>query len=311
MLYARSVSDDAEKGMVAKLKVEMGFQFTHKLEGMFSDMRLSSESAHNFRNYITRHGALPFELSVNVLTASYWPQAIATSSPVTFPAQIHPGTAAFHKYYDSRHSGRRLTWQGNLGTADIRVRFKARSHDLNVSTHAMVVLLLFEDIEDGQSLGYDELLAATGISDVDLQRTLQSLACGKYRVLTKIPKGRDVNPTDKFEFNNGFTCPLARIKIMQVASKVETGKEREETQEQVDEERKHMIEVSQMVGVELLLTAQACIVRVMKSKKTLSHNELISEVAHQLSTRFVPSMSMIKKRIEGLIDVSVAACLRT
>ena len=84
--------------------------------------------------------------------------------------------------------------------------------------------------------------------DPDLQRTLQSLACGKFRVLAKAPRGRDVNPTDSFAFNESFTSPLARIKIMQVSSRVETTKEREETQEMVDEERKHMVEV----GVEPL-----------------------------------------------------------
>lgn len=42
----------------------------------------------------------------------------------------------------------------------------------------------------------------------------------------------------------------------------------------------------------------------MKDRKQMGHNDLISEVAHQLSSRFSPSMSMIKKRIEGLIDVS-------
>lgn len=88
--------------------------------------------------------------------------------------------------------------------------------------------------------------------DGDLQRTLQSLACGKFRVLNKMPKGRDVNPTDKFAFNEAFTCPLAKIKIMQVASKVETTKEREETQEQVDEERKHQIEVNKSIQESLV-----------------------------------------------------------
>lgn len=42
----------------------------------------------------------------------------------------------------------------------------------------------------------------------------------------------------------------------------------------------------------------------MKDRKTMTHNDLISEVAHQLSSRFQPSMGLIKKRIEGLIDVS-------
>jgi cullin 3 len=244
LLYGRSVSDDAERGMVAKLKVEMGFQFTQKLEGMFTDMRLSAESATTFRHYQNRHGAVPFELTVNVLTASYWPQPIVATSSCSFGGTLKGATEVYQKYYDSRHSGRRLTWQANLGTADVRVRFKARSHDLNVSTQALVVLLLFEDVPEDEVLSYNEIKSATDLADADLQRTLQSLACGKFRVLTKTPKGRDVGANDTFAFNDGFTSPLARIKIMQVASKVETPKEREETQEMVDEERKHQVEVS-------------------------------------------------------------------
>lgn len=290
LLYGRSVSDDAERGMVAKLKVEMGFQFTQKLEGMFTDMRISAESANSFRHYADKQGGLPLDLTVNVLTASYWPQPIVATNTCLFGGQLKEATSLYQRYYDSRHSGRRLTWQANLGTADVRVRFKARSHDLNVSTQALVVLLLFEGVKDGETLSYSDIKTATDMSEQDLQRTLQSLACGKYRVITKTPKGRDIGANDTFAFNDGFTSPLARIKIMQVANKVETPKEREETQEMVDEERKHQVE--------------ACIVRIMKDRKTMTHNDLISEVAHQLSSRFHPSMAVIKKRIEGLIDVS-------
>jgi cullin 3 len=110
---------------------------------------------------------------------------------------------------------------------------------------------------------------------------------------------------DVFAFNESFTAPLAKLKIAQVASKVETSKEREETQEQVDEERRHQVEVSYLSGVGCRTDDQACIVRIMKDRKQMGHNDLISEVAHQLSSRFSPSMSMIKKRIEGLIDVSL------
>lgn len=132
-------------------------------------MRISNEAANSFRNYSTRQGVrprhwfararadlqgLPFELSVNVLTASYWPQPIVVSAPCTFSDRLLGATTLFQKYYDSRHSGRRLTWQGNLGTADVKVRFKARSHDLNVSTHALVVLLLFEDVKEDETLSY-------------------------------------------------------------------------------------------------------------------------------------------------------------
>lgn len=127
---------------------------------------------------------------------------------------------------------------------------------MNMSTHALVVLLLFDDDKDGEGLSYtvrghpltllrlQDIKASTDMPDPELQRTLQSLALGKYRILQKNPKGRDVNPTDTFTFNDSFTCPLARFKIMQVVARVESAKEREETQEMVDEERKHQVEVS-------------------------------------------------------------------
>jgi hypothetical protein len=55
----------------------------------------------------------------------------------------------------------------------------------------------------------------TGIEHGELCRTLQSLACGILgtRVLTKEPKGKDVDPADAFWFNAEFTNKLFRIKI--------------------------------------------------------------------------------------------------
>ena len=58
--------------------------------------------------------------------------------------------------------------------------------------------------------------------------------------------------------------------------------------QKVDEDRKHEIE--------------ACIVRIMKSRKHCNHNQLVTEVVEQLSSRFQPSPVIIKKRIEGLIE---------
>ncbi|CAN0573976.1 unnamed protein product, partial [Ectocarpus sp. 12 AP-2014] len=41
LLGGRSVSDEMEKNMIVKLKNECGYQFTSKLEGMFTDMKIS------------------------------------------------------------------------------------------------------------------------------------------------------------------------------------------------------------------------------------------------------------------------------
>lgn len=47
---------------------------------------------------------------------------------------------------------------------------------------------------------------------------------------------------------------------------------------------------------------KAAIVRVMKSRKELLHNLLVQEVIELSRSRFAPSVPMIKKCIEQLID---------
>lgn len=66
---------------------------------------------------------------------------------------------------------------------------------------------------------FEEIKTRTAIEASELKRTLQSLACGKTRVLHKNPKGRDVDDTDSFIYNADFRNKLFRIKINQIQMK--------------------------------------------------------------------------------------------
>lgn len=53
--------------MLAKLKVECGFQFTQKLEGMFHDMRLSADTMEAYREHVSQlEVRIPFELAYSL-----------------------------------------------------------------------------------------------------------------------------------------------------------------------------------------------------------------------------------------------------
>jgi len=91
------------------------------------------------------------DLNVTVLTSTFWPGE-GTATTCVFPPALTTSMQEFTRFYHDRHSGRRLTWQSNHGTADVRVTFKARKHELNVSTHCLIILLLFENLEDGEEL---------------------------------------------------------------------------------------------------------------------------------------------------------------
>ncbi|CAK1602414.1 unnamed protein product [Parnassius mnemosyne] len=281
LLVGKSASVDAEKSMLSKLKQECGGGFTCKLEGMFKDMELSKDINITYKQHLAASqegGSL--ELSVYILTMGFWPTYPVAE--VRLPAELTRHQDHFAKFYLAKHSGRKLQWQATLGHCVLRAHFAQGNKELQVSLFQALVLLLFND---GDNLSFEEIKAATNIEEGELRRTLQSLACGKARVLSKAPRGREVHDADHFAFAADFTNKLFRIKINQIQMK-ETSEEQKATEERVFQDRQYQID--------------AAIVRVMKMRKALSHNLLISELYNQL--KFPVKPADLKKRIESLID---------
>lgn len=285
LLSGKTVSDDAERSLIVKLKTECGYQFTSKLEGMFTDMKTSQDTMQGF---YARFGAELGEgptLVVQVLTTGSWPTQASTTC--NLPPEILGICEKFKSYYLGTHTGRRLSWQTNMGSADLKATFgKGQKHELNVSTYQMCVLMLFNNAD---RLSYRDIEQATEIPAVDLKRCLQSLACVKGRnVLRKEPMSKDIAEDDAFFFNDKFTSKLYKVKIGTVVAQRESEPENQETRQRVEEDRKPQIE--------------AAIVRIMKARRVLDHNNIVTEVTKQLQSRFLPNPVVIKKRIESLIE---------
>jgi cullin 3 len=71
LLNQRSTSSEAERQMLAKLKGECGYQFTTKLEGMFTDIKFSKDAMEKYRLYKeARQGFYTDRLRTNELQIS-------------------------------------------------------------------------------------------------------------------------------------------------------------------------------------------------------------------------------------------------
>ncbi|XP_063793295.1 cullin-4B [Pseudophryne corroboree] len=281
LLVGKSASVDAEKSMLSKLKHECGAAFTSKLEGMFKDMELSKDIMVHFKQYMQNQNVPGnIELTVNILTMGYWPTYVPME--VHLPPEMVKLQEIFKTFYLGKHSGRKLQWQSTLGQCVLKAEFNEGRKELQVSLFQTLVLLMFNE---GEEFSFEDIRQATGIEDSELRRTLQSLACGRARVLTKNPRSKDVDDGDKFTFNDDFRHQLFRIRINQIQMK-ETVEEQASTTERVFQDRQYQID--------------AAIVRIMKMRKTLSHNLLVSEVYNQL--KFPVKPADLKKRIESLID---------
>lgn len=285
LLFNRSFSIDMEKSAISKLKAECGAHFTSKLEGMFTDVELSKDMMASFKTSSDSMEELTnvcpgTDISVQVLTSGLWPTYPMLEC--NFPENLANGLEVFKKHYLSKYSGRKLLWLHSLGTCIMKVRFSSGVKELSVSFFQAAVLMAFEDSD---SLTYSEISTATGLEDDELKRTLQSLACGRERVLLKDPKGKDVNDSDTFKFNSKYTSKLYRVRINAIQMK-ESVDESRKTNEMVLQDRQHQID--------------AAIVRIMKTRKTLGHKLLINELISQL--RFPVHPPDLKRRVESLID---------
>ncbi|CAI9780664.1 unnamed protein product [Fraxinus pennsylvanica] len=284
LLSQKTASDDAERSLIVKLKTECGYQFTSKLEGMFTDIKTSQDTMQGFYAAMGAEIADGPVLSVQVLTTGSWPTQ--SSSTCNLPPEILGVCEKFRAYYLGTHTGRRLTWQTNMGTAVLSAKFGNAPKELSVSTYQMCILMLFNNVD---CLSYKEIEQATEIPPSDLKRCLQSLACVKGKnVLRKEPMSKDIADDDAFFFNDKFTTKLYRLKIGTVVAQKESEPEKQETRQRVEEDRKPQIE--------------AAIVRIMKSRRVLDHNNIVAEVTKQLQSRFLPNPVVIKKRIESLIE---------
>ncbi|XP_059076285.1 cullin-1-like [Cryptomeria japonica] len=247
LLSHRSAYVSNEQSMLAKLKQEIGIQYTRKMEGMVNDLTLSKDLQDKFVAYLNREDIhVGLDLSVTVLTSGLWPPYNTTN--IDLPSELGRCIIAFNQFYCDEAKDRRLQWMFSLGTCTVEGRFIAKTIELVLSPYQASLLMLFNESE---RLSFDDIKSQLKLEDDDVTRVLYSLACSKYKVLLKEPNTKKISPTDYFVFNSEFTDNSKRIEI---------------PLPHIDEKMK--------VKEERTLEIEAAIVHIMKRERELSFQKL-------------------------------------
>jgi len=283
LLLGRSASDDAEKAMLKKLKEDYDPEFGMG-DHMFQDLALSRDTMEEYHKRLGPGRAAEQRLTAMVLQQSFWPFSSRTAQQAIIPVPMQEELDGFAAFYGEKHQGHKIEWDHALGTVSLRAHFAAGQKELSVSLYQAVVLLLFNDMTE---MPFSDVKLHTGIEDAVLRCTLQSLACGKKKVLKKSPAGKDVNDEDVFAFNDAFEDSRAKVHINTIQVK-ETPEESQRTQTAVEGDRKHYLD--------------AAIVRVMKARKQLTYEQIKFETIEAVRRHFIPDVTNIKQRIDGLVE---------
>jgi len=275
LIHGVSASDEAEASMISKLKEACGFEYTNKLQRMFTDMSLSKDLTDQFKERMQQnHDDMDITFSIMVLGTNFWPLNAPTHDFV-IPADILPVYDRFSKYYQTKHSGRKLTWLWNYSKNELRTNYLNQKYILMTSSWQMAALVQYNA---NDTLSLDELVAATSVPKDYLKQVLAVLV--KAKILIN-------DETDQYDLNPGFKSKKIRINL-NTPIKAEQKAETVDVLKTVDEDRKYVI--------------QATIVRIMKARKTMKNQQLIQEVIAQISQRFAPKIPDIKKAIDHLLE---------
>uniref|UniRef100_A0A673BZ77 Cullin-2 n=1 Tax=Sphaeramia orbicularis TaxID=375764 RepID=A0A673BZ77_9TELE len=269
LIHGLSLSMDSEEAMINKLKA----QFTLCQQMVFYNL------------------SFPANLQVTVIFPMYlkagaWPLTHVPSSTFAIPQELEKSVQMFELFYNQHFSGRKLTWLHYLCTGEVKMNYLSKPYVAMVTTYQMAVLLAFNN---SQTVSYKELQDGTQMNEKELQKTIKSLL--DVKMLNHDSQKEEIEAESTFSLNMSFTSKRTKFKIttsMQKDTPQVRPDEMEQTRSAVDEDRKMYL--------------QAAIVRIMKARKVLRHNALIQEVINQSKARFNPSISMIKKCIEVLID---------
>uniref|UniRef100_A0A1I7T5D7 CULLIN_2 domain-containing protein n=1 Tax=Caenorhabditis tropicalis TaxID=1561998 RepID=A0A1I7T5D7_9PELO len=283
-----SASDEAEQSFISKLTVSCGFEYTNRLSKMVQDVQVSKDFTTNFKenneHVLTTDGKKSIEFKCLVLSSGSWPHF--PPCPLTLPQSLSRTIEAFNRYYDEKFSGRRLQWiysqcRGEMTTT----AFKGKKYVFLVTTPQMCTLLLFNE---QNSFTFEQVMQATAMEVKMAQAIIQSLLtnqivkCDKEVVNDEVPWDANItlNPT--------YTNKKVKVDLSKFTLKQEAVKDNEAVQRHADEDKKMMI--------------SAAIVRIMKTRKTLQHANLVAEILSQVQSRFKPKVEMVKKCIGMLIE---------
>ena len=282
----QSISMVSEKYMIEQLRVVCGFGSVDKfnrMDRMVTDIESSSGLNQSFSDYLTEsnHNNDLASFHINVLSAGFWPLGRTPTVTARVPEDIQRFVDLFREFYDTKFVGRRLSWLHHKCSGDIILRGFEKSYMVNMSTYQYAVLNLFNR---ATALTAGEIIRATDLTQENLKNLVESMIGSYDRILTVSPPVSDqFTEASVIKVNEEFSNSSMEFKLPSVLPQ-----EIQQARSSINEDRSMFL--------------QAAIIRIMKSRKTMKHNDLVQEVIRQSAGKFQPNISNIKKAIEGLIE---------
>jgi cullin 1 len=264
LVHTSSSSDDAETSMISKLKEACGYEYTNKLQRMFQDIQISKDLNTGFKEFeaglIEPGQDKPIDASYYILGTGFWPLN-PPNTDFTPPAEIAKAYERFQTFYGQKHSGRKLTWLWQLCKGEVKANYCKSTkvpYTFQVSTYQMAILLLFNESDKNS---YDDIVKATQLQADVLDPSLGIFLKAKVLLMNGGDGDNEKpGPGKTFSLNYEFKSKKLRVNL-NIAVKSEQKQEVDDTHKTIEEDRKLLMQVSNLkaaIEISVLLTCSVC-----------------------------------------------------
>ncbi len=297
LLNEETTSNDVEKSVITEFKSARGAGFTSKMEGMVSDLVTSGSNQEKFNERCDKlapaSGPTRVLFEPVVLCQGHWPQ-FPDLEKLHEPASFKSLAKSFRDFYEEVTGGsRQIKWVWARGKAELFGYFqdKTGAPDRRTLKMSMLQASVCLKFNEDATYGAEKLAEELGISTDELAAVVKPM----LNRMKRLPDGKTKKIPGPFKqkkgdtggvmyvFNEKYTNPRREVEISVPNLVTSKGADKK----RVDKGREHQLD--------------AAIVRIMKTRQTLKHQELVSEVTRAIRL-FVPQPAEIKKRIEQLIN---------
>jgi cullin 1 len=210
-----------------------------------------------------------------VLTLSHWP--IYKNTKCKLSNEILNILDGYRKEYNEKFSQRKVEWNNEISTVTIYLNLDTKYQiTMSLIEHSIIELYMKK-----MQYTYKEITEILSMNTKECIIYINNLTKSKLLISNE----EEIEDETVLTFNKNFTSK--KLRFVLPTPIMDKSQDESKNKDIVNEDRSEMI--------------KANIVRIMKSKKNLSHNDLIIEVNKNINL-FTPNVKNIKKCIENLID---------
>jgi len=303
LIKGSSLSINAEKAFISRLKQENGVTYVSKMNEMINDLDKNKTEIEGYK--MTKSKGVPngIKFNVQIISQSAWDISNSNMEKIEITPLLESCRKDFQDFYLKRHQQAKLIWCLSLSKLEIQFLY-LKNKNISISTLPQYLALIY--LENKQKLSLQKISELMGCNVQKVINDIRGLIFNKtFNPKGQIDKGvilanidpdkKEFKPETEISINKNFSVVHQRFNTFPLPQKKSAAEIQATEVEEAQITKRYQDNI-----------LQATLTRIMKSRigtKT-SHVWLVNESAKQIDL-FKAQPQQIKENIEKLIEKNI------